>query len=660
MSMKQAKNSIVEDRADNEAIPEALTFSAFSDATPDSSALHNDMATVELGMRFAVDRSGSVTELKYWRGSGDANDTDVREGYLWRADGTLLATVTFTSDPGQTGWQVATLSSPVPLTAGVQYIVAYRTDDNYVSTPNYFVDANDVAFDGLDNDSFWGPDGVVRVVQDGAGGTNGVFRYDSSAAVMPSDSWSGSNYWVDITFDTGIAPSNSGPVITSAAAVESRENRRTVGAITAIDANGDPLSYTITGGADAAPFTIDAKTGGLRFTNTPSFEAPADAGADNVYDLTVSVSDGIAPAVTQAITVAVTDRDESDPNSSVFDSTDVPAATDTTDSTDYELGMRFTANAAGTITELRYFRGAVDANDTDTRVLTLWDAAGTRLGSVTVTSAAGESGWQVGTLSAPIAIQAGATYVVSYGTTQNYAYTADYFTTALTGPDGVLSTGADSGVFAVTPGAFPTQSYHSLNYWVDVDFVRNRAPVGVDDADATLAEADIGGAGTASASGNVLANDTDADVPLGDVLTVTGARAGTKAAAGALTGVSGSTVIAGTYGRLTIGANGAWSYALDNNDPDTQGLLAGQQATETFTYAVADSQGQSDTAQLVLTITGDADPLIVAADKGYVSRGFTIPAAALLANDGGDGTLAIQSIANATGGTVAADGSGNP
>ena len=48
----------------------------------------------------AVDRVGSVTELKYWRGSGDANDTDVREGHLWRADGTLLATVTFTSAPG--------------------------------------------------------------------------------------------------------------------------------------------------------------------------------------------------------------------------------------------------------------------------------------------------------------------------------------------------------------------------------------------------------------------------------------------------------------------------------------------------------------------------------------------------------------------------------
>ena len=144
--------------------------------------------------------------------------------------------------------------------------------------------------------------------------------------------------------------------------------------------------------------------------------------------------------------------------------------------------MRFTANAAGTITELRYFRGAADASDTDTRVLNLWNAAGVLLGSVTVTSTAGESGWQVGTLSAPIAIQAGATYVVSYGTTQNYAVTANYFATAHSGPDGVLTAGVASGVFADgTPGAFPTATYNASNYWADVTFVpgtaNNSAPV---------------------------------------------------------------------------------------------------------------------------------------------------------------------------------------
>ena len=266
---------------------------------------------------------------------------------------------------------------------------------------------------------------------------------------------------------------NSAPVITSAAALTSPENRLTVGTITATDANVDPLTYAIVGGADAARFTIDAQTGLLRFVTAPNYEAPADAGANNVYDLTVSVSDGIAPAVTQAITVTVTDRAEDGTTARTCStSIDAPTTTVTTDPTDYELGMRFTANVAGTITELRYFRGAADAGDTDTRVLNLWNAAGVLLGSVTVTSTAGELGWQVGTLSAPIAIEAGATYVVSYGTTQNYAATANYFNTAHSGPDGVLTAGVASGVFAAgTPGVFPTATYNASNYWADVTFV---------------------------------------------------------------------------------------------------------------------------------------------------------------------------------------------
>jgi VCBS repeat-containing protein len=193
----------------------------------------------------------------------------------------------------------------------------------------------------------------------------------------------------------------------------------------------------------------------------------------------------------------------------------------------------------------------------------------------------------------------------------------------------------------------------------------NDGPVGIDDAAGGLVQAsEAGGPGTPGASGNVLSNDTDADMPLGDFLTVTGARAGTEAEGGALTGVSGSTVIVGTYGSLTVDPNGGWSYALDNSDPDTRALDQGQTVTETFTYGVTDAKGLSDTAQLDLTITGTAEPLVAVADKGYVSRGgITIPAAAaaaaLLTNDSGAGPLTLHSVANATGGTVVLDGNGN-
>ena len=63
--------------------------------------------------------------------------------------------------------------------------------------------------------------------------------------------------------------------------------------VTASDPDsGAVLTYSIVGGADAAKFTINASTGVLSFVSAPDFEAPTDAGANNVYDVQVQVSDG--------------------------------------------------------------------------------------------------------------------------------------------------------------------------------------------------------------------------------------------------------------------------------------------------------------------------------------------------------------------------------
>ena len=52
------------------------------------------------------------------------------------------------------------------------------------------------------------------------------------------------------------------------------------------------LTYTL-GGADAAGFTIDGATGQIRMSAALDFEAPADSDGDNVYEMSVSVSDGL-------------------------------------------------------------------------------------------------------------------------------------------------------------------------------------------------------------------------------------------------------------------------------------------------------------------------------------------------------------------------------
>ena len=66
--------------------------------------------------------------------------------------------------------------------------------------------------------------------------------------------------------------------------------------VTATDADrtANALTYSIAGGADAAKFTINSTSGALTFIAAPDFEAPTDYGANNVYDVTVQVSDGTA------------------------------------------------------------------------------------------------------------------------------------------------------------------------------------------------------------------------------------------------------------------------------------------------------------------------------------------------------------------------------
>jgi Ca2+-binding RTX toxin-like protein len=107
----------------------------------------------------------------------------------------------------------------------------------------------------------------------------------------------------------GSGSTNTAPVITSAAAFSIPENSTAVATMTATDAEGQALAWSLVAGGDAARFTINASTGALSFAQAPDFETPLDLGADNVYNLTVQVSDGTL-VTTRAIAVTVTNVDE--------------------------------------------------------------------------------------------------------------------------------------------------------------------------------------------------------------------------------------------------------------------------------------------------------------------------------------------------------------
>src|SRR5207302_897072 len=109
---------------------------------------------------------------------------------------------------------------------------------------------------------------------------------------------------------TPTLPTNGGG---ATAAITIAENSTAVTTVTASDADaGTTLTYSITGGADAAKFSIDATTGALSFVSAPDYENPTDAGGNNVYDVVVQVSDG-TNIDSQAIAVSVSNVNDNAP-----------------------------------------------------------------------------------------------------------------------------------------------------------------------------------------------------------------------------------------------------------------------------------------------------------------------------------------------------------
>ena len=112
---------------------------------------------------------------------------------------------------------------------------------------------------------------------------------------------------------------NSTPTFTnSTSAYSAQENQTSAFTATASDADGDSLTFNISSGSDADLFSIGSSSGVVAFVTAPDFEIPGDANTDNVYELTVRVSDGTA-AATQAFTVTVTNDTSDDPVSANFD-----------------------------------------------------------------------------------------------------------------------------------------------------------------------------------------------------------------------------------------------------------------------------------------------------------------------------------------------------
>ena len=147
-----------------------------------------DSDALEVGVKFRAAYDGFITGIRFYKG---AANTGVHVGSLWTAGGMLLGRATFTVETGS-GWQEATLASPVRLTANTTYVASYHTD-----TGRYAADLLYFQSSGVVN-------GPLQAPANGAYGANGVYKYGPMA--FPTDTFQSANYWVDVVYDVDVTP----------------------------------------------------------------------------------------------------------------------------------------------------------------------------------------------------------------------------------------------------------------------------------------------------------------------------------------------------------------------------------------------------------------------------------------------------------------------
>src|SRR5258706_10439704 len=170
---------------------------------------------LELGVSFKADTSGTITGIRFYK---SAANTGVHVGHLWSSTGALLATVTFTGETAS-GWQQASFSTPVVITANTVYVASYNMTVGHFSADwNYFATAG---FNNTPLHALQTPNGVF--------GTLGAY---------PTNTHQAANYWVDVVF-------KSTSTVSATAAYGFNEGSGT----TTADASGSGNTGTLSGAA---------------------------------------------------------------------------------------------------------------------------------------------------------------------------------------------------------------------------------------------------------------------------------------------------------------------------------------------------------------------------------------------------------------------------
>lgn len=426
-------------------------FSLWGGTSIPTVSASSDLNAQEVGVKFQSDVSGYVTALRFFKGAGAAG---THVGHLWSAKGSLLATATFTNET-YSGWQQVSFATPVAIIANTIYVASYYAPNGGTS-----VDSTYFASTGRDSVP-------LHALSNTTSGGNGVYSY-GALGVFPNSSFNASNYWVDVVLST----STSFPTVTATTPINGATgvsiSSPSISATFSTLLNPSSILFTL---KDPAGNTIP--TGAVEYNATTSVATivPLSALASSTtYTATIIASDSSGNAMPSAYSWSFSTQFSGTGPFSLWDSSVSPANASSTDTSACEVGVKFQSDVPGNITGIRFYKGT---SNTGTHVGHLWSASGTLLAVATFTGESA-SGWQQVSFAAPVSIVANIIYVASYyAPVGRYAYNESFFATtgvdnaplhapsnAIVGGNGVYSYGS--------LGVFPTSTYNSNNYWIDV------------------------------------------------------------------------------------------------------------------------------------------------------------------------------------------------
>ena len=158
-------------------------------SAPSFAAVDSDTGSVELGTKFTAVSAGQATGVRFYK---TPENRGTHTGSLWTSTGTLIGKVTFGTETSS-GWQIATFTKPVALSAGTSYVVSYHTSyGRYLATERYTGASTSAN---------------LRI----PGSNIGVYAYGSTS-IFPAETWHASNYWVDLTFAKGATGATATPI----------------------------------------------------------------------------------------------------------------------------------------------------------------------------------------------------------------------------------------------------------------------------------------------------------------------------------------------------------------------------------------------------------------------------------------------------------------